>query len=289
MVTCFEILEHLRHDPMFMMLEIHRVLRNDGVLVLSTPNASSWLTLVRVAGLESPFGFSTYFANGSGIGHSKEYSISEIEQLLENAGFRTEKLETLNTESPDLHLRQKTGGLHETLRRQDWWKEELRGETLLLQARKSGKPKMRKYFPLYTEDIPYIESREDLVRYEDKKWAKQVETQRVRAHELESELNSVRRTLTELQTEFEERSRWALDLDKEVRSQNEMISQLQSEVEERGRWAQELDKQIHGQRSQISQLQTEVGELEMKLNSLRFLWRQLLRRIHHSLSLRKNR
>jgi SAM-dependent methyltransferase len=59
-VTCFEVLEHLRYDPMFMLLEIYRVLRHGGILVLSTPNASSWESLARVAAFSSPFTFSSY-------------------------------------------------------------------------------------------------------------------------------------------------------------------------------------------------------------------------------------
>src|SRR5262249_26687031 len=40
-VLCCELLEHLQHDPMWMLSEIHRVLKPGGVLLLTTPNVIS--------------------------------------------------------------------------------------------------------------------------------------------------------------------------------------------------------------------------------------------------------
>jgi SAM-dependent methyltransferase len=153
MVTCFEVLEHLRYDPMFMMLEIHRVLRNDGRLILSTPNVGSWESLTRIAQHKSPFIFSSYFSDGSGIGHCKEYSAAEIRLLFENSGFALEKFETFDSATQG-GLTRKLGKIRKRLLE---WDEDLRGQTFLVHARKSGRPRMRKYVPLYTADVPHSE------------------------------------------------------------------------------------------------------------------------------------
>lgn len=154
-VTCFEMLEHLRYDPMFFMLEAHRVLRPDGLLMLTTPNASSWDSLARVAGLASPFCFSTYHTDSSGIGHAKEYAIAEVLQLVDQAGFQLEHLETFDALPANADLDQAFAPLKRFVRACDWWQERWRGQTLLIRARKAGPPKMRKYVPLYTENVPY--------------------------------------------------------------------------------------------------------------------------------------
>ena len=44
-VICCELLEHLQRDPMHMMSEIHRVLKPNGTLVLTTPNSVSLRSL----------------------------------------------------------------------------------------------------------------------------------------------------------------------------------------------------------------------------------------------------
>lgn len=87
MVLCCEILEHLAMDPSHMLREIHRVLRPDGFLVLTTPNVASienMLTLAR--------GCSIYHAySGFGIygRHAREYTPRELEILLRSHHFDT--------------------------------------------------------------------------------------------------------------------------------------------------------------------------------------------------------
>ena len=51
-----EVFEHLRINPIFTMREVHRVLKPEGILMLSTPNLTSWKGLVpfRVQGTACP-------------------------------------------------------------------------------------------------------------------------------------------------------------------------------------------------------------------------------------------
>jgi len=85
-VCCFELLEHLAIDPMHMMFEINRVLKPDGLLVLSTPNVVRLANVVSIALGEHPYGWSPY--NGFDTNrHNREYTPSEIGSLMTEGGF----------------------------------------------------------------------------------------------------------------------------------------------------------------------------------------------------------
>lgn len=89
LVLCCELIEHLVHDPMHMLLESWRVLANDGLLLVTTPNIAS-LTSVWAAleGKRNPQVFSRYpaFANAD-TPHVREYTPHELDQALRAAGF----------------------------------------------------------------------------------------------------------------------------------------------------------------------------------------------------------
>jgi glycosyltransferase involved in cell wall biosynthesis/SAM-dependent methyltransferase len=99
-LLCCELLEHLHRDPMHMMREIHRVLKPDGVLVLTTPNAASLRAVHAVLGGQNPQVHSYYprpFPNGglpSDPGHFREYTPTEIARLLSDSGFVVLRMET---------------------------------------------------------------------------------------------------------------------------------------------------------------------------------------------------
>ncbi len=90
-VLCCELLEHLERDPMKMLLEIHRVLQPNGVLILTTPNIASAGAVAAVLEGRHP-GFYTRYA--SDPGHRREYTTAEVADLLTAAGFAVEHLET---------------------------------------------------------------------------------------------------------------------------------------------------------------------------------------------------
>ena len=71
-VTFFEVLEHLRIDPIFTMKEINRILRPGGLLMLTTPNIGSFEGLLRILNSDTPNIFSQYFPHRKGLGHTKD-------------------------------------------------------------------------------------------------------------------------------------------------------------------------------------------------------------------------
>jgi SAM-dependent methyltransferase len=84
-----EILEHLLMNPLAALREIHRVLKPNGVLVLTTPNVcrlQNALAMVNGANIYDPYsGFGPYGR------HNREYNRHELHRLLEFAGFDVER------------------------------------------------------------------------------------------------------------------------------------------------------------------------------------------------------
>jgi SAM-dependent methyltransferase len=84
-VVAGEIFEHLYRRPWHMLSEAWRVLADDGVLVLSTPNAESLERLyVWLRRLPSAQGFNPDVPTAR---HAREYGPREVSMLLESQGF----------------------------------------------------------------------------------------------------------------------------------------------------------------------------------------------------------
>jgi hypothetical protein len=87
-----------------MLSEINRVLRRGGTLVLSTPNIASRTALYRLLGGKHPQGWSVY-GGKDGDRHNREYTPSEVERLLDEAGFERAAIETFSLAVVPLKLR----------------------------------------------------------------------------------------------------------------------------------------------------------------------------------------
>jgi SAM-dependent methyltransferase len=86
-VVCSEVIEHMERDPMFMLQEINRVLKNNKTLILTTPNVVSSRGITKMlAGLE-PYFYMQYQVGGSLYRHNYEYSIHSLTKFLRSAGF----------------------------------------------------------------------------------------------------------------------------------------------------------------------------------------------------------
>jgi glycosyltransferase involved in cell wall biosynthesis/SAM-dependent methyltransferase len=81
-----EIIEHLQNDPVHALIEIRRILRPGGMLVVTTPNVvrlENVLKLIKGENIYDPY--SDYGPYGR---HNREYNQQELEQLLSDNGFR---------------------------------------------------------------------------------------------------------------------------------------------------------------------------------------------------------
>jgi SAM-dependent methyltransferase len=145
LVLCCELIEHLLHDPMHMLIEIRRVLGDGGRLVLTTPNIASYTAVARVLNRkEHPQLFSRY-ADPKGefrdteIPHVREYTPDEVAETAVAAGFEVEYLftEKIAGYESDLYFK-------ELLEKMDY-PTELRGEQTYLRARKREGARVVRY------------------------------------------------------------------------------------------------------------------------------------------------
>jgi SAM-dependent methyltransferase len=83
---------------MHMMVEIHRILKPGGHLLLTTPNAASFRAISAILHGYHPGFFAAYTrptARGeTEARHNREYAPREVRALLENSGFTVVRLET---------------------------------------------------------------------------------------------------------------------------------------------------------------------------------------------------
>jgi glycosyltransferase involved in cell wall biosynthesis/SAM-dependent methyltransferase len=143
-VLCCELIEHLFADPMHMMMEINRVVKPGGHLVLTTPNLGSLRAISAILQGYHPSFFPAYIrprAEGeeAEARHNREYVPMEIQHLLTDSGFEIVRLETgefLDEPHPEF------GWIHHLLGRY-LVHENLRGDGIYALGRKTGPVKER--------------------------------------------------------------------------------------------------------------------------------------------------
>ena len=93
-VLCMEVLEHLGYSPSHMLAEAHRVLKPDGVFLLTVPN---FINLKRTVNMilnrPTEFPYSGYGIYGR---HPREFAPYEVRGLFEACNYDVEVLETAN-------------------------------------------------------------------------------------------------------------------------------------------------------------------------------------------------
>ena len=123
-----EILEHLPVDPIHALAEIHRVLRPGGTLILTTPNAARLDNLYRV--MDGRNMYETLSGYGVYGRHNREYTVSELNDLLGGSNFAVDRVF-----AADLGSAPPSRSLDGAISRAD------RGENLFVVARSHGSPR----------------------------------------------------------------------------------------------------------------------------------------------------
>jgi len=94
-LLCCEMLEHLHSDPMGFLAEINRVLKPGGHLLLTTPNVACTHAIEYALKGESPYVYGKFERGGAPTDrHNREYTASEVGQLVRFGGFEIVSLKT---------------------------------------------------------------------------------------------------------------------------------------------------------------------------------------------------
>ena len=91
---------------------------------------------------------------------------------------------------------------------------------------------------------------------------------------LEKEVGKLDRALTRLQGEYQERTNWALQLDQQVKQRDEALARLRDEFEERSRWVEELSHRLEARDKALGELQSEFEDRIIGRRSCRANWKQ---------------
>lgn len=94
MILCFEVIEHMEIDPMFLMSEINRVLKKNGLLYLTTPNSTSSRNVFKILNGDAPHFHMKYTKTRDKYRHNIEYSPSQLLDITNAAGFKARKFWT---------------------------------------------------------------------------------------------------------------------------------------------------------------------------------------------------
>ncbi len=127
LVLFCEILEHLTTDPLFAFRQIHRVLKQRGTLIVTTPNVARRENVGKLlAGKNIYDPYSGYGVYGR---HNREYTPNELAELFPRMGFEIEKLCTIDVRADVEPLPGKLPFSNPP---------EMQGQYILLRAFKSG-------------------------------------------------------------------------------------------------------------------------------------------------------
>lgn len=100
MVLCFEVIEHLERDPLYMIAEINRVLKPSGLLYLTTPNICSSRNVQKILEGWAPHFHMKYRRDRGLYRHNIEYAPHQIHAMMTAGGFRARKILTVDTFEP---------------------------------------------------------------------------------------------------------------------------------------------------------------------------------------------
>jgi SAM-dependent methyltransferase len=141
-----EVLEHFTQDPLHSIIEINRILKPGGFILLTTPNVASWFSIYQALQHKHPSRWPFYSlddANKRNHIHAREYLVPEVELLLSAGGF--DKAVSITRDY----------GLWPPYRALPGFSDADRGETIFCRAYKAAAPRKRSVLPIYLKDVDF--------------------------------------------------------------------------------------------------------------------------------------
>ena len=142
-VLCCEVIEHLTNDPMKALLNFKTMLKDNGYLILSTPNVARLENVAKlIAGINIYDPYSGYGPYGR---HNREYNKDELYRLLSLLGFKIEIIFSSDVNNNQLKT---VGPKAEILKLVEHRKNDL-GQYIFLRAKNTGPANTKKPGWLY--------------------------------------------------------------------------------------------------------------------------------------------
>ncbi len=96
LVLFTEVLEHLPSDPVRTLSEINRITRQNGWIVLSTPNCSSMKSILKIMRGGNPNLYPVYTKQAGSDRHNREYAAWEVMEVLRCCGYEVADFKTVD-------------------------------------------------------------------------------------------------------------------------------------------------------------------------------------------------
>jgi SAM-dependent methyltransferase len=147
---CCEVLEHLTADPIRMLATIHRILKPNGWLVLTTPNVANLqniLALLHGRNVYKPY--EAVF--GPTWRHNREYTAGEVVELLTTTGFIVDYVAVEQALAPGQQLPLSQRIINGVLR---FWYRQQYGDQLYVAARRG--PVFHRCYPAWLFEHAYM-------------------------------------------------------------------------------------------------------------------------------------
>lgn len=89
LINCDAFIEHLDESPRKLFLQMRKLVKPGGFILITTPNLTSLLKRVRfLCGLSCMWDFNDYWKSEMFLGHRREFTVFELKEMCQKSGFK---------------------------------------------------------------------------------------------------------------------------------------------------------------------------------------------------------